>query len=409
MIATGTALAITGGVIAAKAGLDYYQRRKQGQAQEKADAQARADTQAAQQQRIEAGKQGSDLIEQAGTQASNLLTQAEAKSRQALQAGDTRAAQLWSQRADAARANLNKGFSGAESRLNSSYDAAAGQLDAGYAGAESRLSGLSGLGHYGEDAVKTPLGANFEQDPGYKFRLEQGNQALSRATSAAGGRLSGAALKKLTEYNQGFASNEFGQAAQRDLAIRNMQMHLGDVGYQATSGLANLSERRGSAQSGLSERRGSSLANVDMARGSSLANIDSAEGSYLSGLAANEGAHLANLSTGLGSNLAQIGTNTAAARANSLNNVAAGNAQLTMQGIVPSRYGSVPYAGAGLQAGSNLLGDLGNLAMFGASSGAFGGGGGGYADPYGGADVGRDPSRLNDIYGTAYAPAGYYQ
>jgi hypothetical protein len=52
-------------------------------------------------------------------------------------------------------------------------------------------------------------------DPGYAFRLEQGNQALARSAAARGGSLGGGALKAAVRYNSGMASQEYGAAYDR--------------------------------------------------------------------------------------------------------------------------------------------------------------------------------------------------
>jgi hypothetical protein len=51
--------------------------------------------------------------------------------------------------------------------------------------------------------------SDFQQDPGYQFRLAEGAKALQRSAAAKGGLFSGGTLKDLTNYNQNFASNEF--------------------------------------------------------------------------------------------------------------------------------------------------------------------------------------------------------
>jgi len=56
---------------------------------------------------------------------------------------------------------------------------------------------------------------NFEEDPGYQFRLAEGNRALDRAASAGGRFDSGRAMKDLLRYGQGFASNEYGAGFDR--------------------------------------------------------------------------------------------------------------------------------------------------------------------------------------------------
>lgn len=55
----------------------------------------------------------------------------------------------------------------------------------------------------------------FEKDPGYQFRMDEGNRGIAATQAARGGLLSGAAAKEASRYNQGFASNEYGQAYDR--------------------------------------------------------------------------------------------------------------------------------------------------------------------------------------------------
>jgi hypothetical protein len=56
---------------------------------------------------------------------------------------------------------------------------------------------------------------NLAQDPGYQFRLKQGQEAITSAAGAGGNRLSGGTLKALAEYGQGLASEEAGKAYDR--------------------------------------------------------------------------------------------------------------------------------------------------------------------------------------------------
>jgi hypothetical protein len=50
---------------------------------------------------------------------------------------------------------------------------------------------------------------NFQQDPGYQFRLSEGNKAIERAAGARGLNNSGATLKALSRYGQDYASGEY--------------------------------------------------------------------------------------------------------------------------------------------------------------------------------------------------------
>ncbi len=57
--------------------------------------------------------------------------------------------------------------------------------------------------------------ADYHADPGYQFRLDQGNQALERSAAARGVLASGGTLKGLTDYSQGAASQEYSNAYNR--------------------------------------------------------------------------------------------------------------------------------------------------------------------------------------------------
>lgn len=72
----------------------------------------------------------------------------------------------------------------------------------------------NGTGNYGA-LTKNFTNADFVADPGYQFRLDQGMRGVNASLAAKGGLLSGAAVKAAADYNQGFASNEFGQAYNR--------------------------------------------------------------------------------------------------------------------------------------------------------------------------------------------------
>jgi hypothetical protein len=57
--------------------------------------------------------------------------------------------------------------------------------------------------------------ADFQKDPGYDFRMQEGQKALERSAAARGGLQSGGTLKSLARYGQDYASNEFNNAYNR--------------------------------------------------------------------------------------------------------------------------------------------------------------------------------------------------
>jgi hypothetical protein len=79
-----------------------------------------------------------------------------------------------------------------------------------------------------------PTDVTEQNDPGYQFRLQQGQQALERAAAARGTLLTGGTAKDEQAYGQGFASNEYSnvynRAAQDYNTNRNnaYQQYLGD-------------------------------------------------------------------------------------------------------------------------------------------------------------------------------------
>jgi len=55
----------------------------------------------------------------------------------------------------------------------------------------------------------------FEKDPGYQFRMDEGAKAVDASAAARNGLLSGAAMKAMQRYGQGYASNEYANAYNR--------------------------------------------------------------------------------------------------------------------------------------------------------------------------------------------------
>jgi hypothetical protein len=63
--------------------------------------------------------------------------------------------------------------------------------------------------------LKNFTAQDFQTDPGYEFRKAEGMKGIENSAAARGGLLSGAALKAAGQYNQNFASNEYGNAFNR--------------------------------------------------------------------------------------------------------------------------------------------------------------------------------------------------
>lgn len=91
----------------------------------------------------------------------------------------------------------------------------------------------------GKTALSNLASGNFMgQDPGYAFRLAEGNKALTNAAAARGMGNSGATLKALTRFGQDFASNEYQNAF-------NRQNQLANYGYGAAGNLSQFAGQYG--------------------------------------------------------------------------------------------------------------------------------------------------------------------
>lgn len=86
--------------------------------------------------------------------------------------------------------------------------------------AQNKLMDVLGLTTNPKVADFNAINARFNEgdvkmDPSYQFRLEQGQKALERSAAARGGLFSGRAAKDITDYSQGMASQEYGNAYNR--------------------------------------------------------------------------------------------------------------------------------------------------------------------------------------------------
>lgn len=109
-----------------------------------------------------------------------------------------------------------------------------------------RNAGKTALGQLGEltanggDLNRNFTMADFQADPGYAFRMQQGLQAIQGSAAARGGLLSGGVMKDLSGYSQGLASQEYGNAFNR-FETQNQDR------YNRLAGLAGLGESATSA------------------------------------------------------------------------------------------------------------------------------------------------------------------
>jgi len=78
----------------------------------------------------------------------------------------------------------------------------------------------AGYGKYGRDFGM----ADYQADPGYQFRLSEGQRALAHSAGGRGGLVSGNSLKAMQDYAQNSASGEYANAFNRYQANRSNQL-----------------------------------------------------------------------------------------------------------------------------------------------------------------------------------------
>jgi hypothetical protein len=114
-----------------------------------------------------------------------------------------------------------------------------------------RTAGYNALAEMQRTAGNVPgafrFGAgDYQADPGYAFRLAEGQKALDRQAAARGGLISGGALRAAQRFGQEMGSQEFGNAYNRALTgynaevarenqLYNRQAALSGIGQTATN------------------------------------------------------------------------------------------------------------------------------------------------------------------------------
>ena len=74
------------------------------------------------------------------------------------------------------------------------------------------------------DPYRSPTGEEITSDPSFRFRLDEGLQALQNAAAVKGLLRSGGTLKDFIRYGQGFASNEYQNIDTRNRATYGMNL-----------------------------------------------------------------------------------------------------------------------------------------------------------------------------------------
>ncbi len=203
--------------------------------------------------------------------------------------------------------NINQGFDQAQEQLDSGFGKARTDLSGGMATARSALQPLASqsagaysglLGGYNEGAFD-PTKFNFKEDPGFQFALNKGLDSLRGGNERLGLRGSGQEQKDILDYATGAASQQYGDAFNRNAAAvgqnfgQGMSLaspafglagQLSNLFAQEGQGLSDLSSQSGMQGAGLSTNRAGLLSGLNTEQGVNLANLNLGKGQVNAGI-----------------------------------------------------------------------------------------------------------------------------
>lgn len=155
----------------------------------------------------------------------------------------------------------------------------------------ARQIGLNALTQLsGMTAPTRPTG--FQTSPGYQFQLQEGNDAIRRAASAGGMRLSGAALKDQAQFTTGLAAQDYGNWWNRETGLDDTRFNriasIAGVGQTANRALdaagSGFAGAVGATNTGTAANVGNALMAGGQARASGYAGQAQAFQNTLGGL-----------------------------------------------------------------------------------------------------------------------------
>lgn len=114
-------------------------------------------------------------------------------------------------------------------------------------GATYTLGSLYGIGPNGQ-STGPPDFSSFTNSPDYQFAQQQGNLGLQRYENAAGLALSGGALKDVAQFNQGLATQQFGNYFNRLMGLSQQGASAAGAGVSGANAAAGTMGNIGASQ-----------------------------------------------------------------------------------------------------------------------------------------------------------------
>lgn len=134
-----------------------------------------------------------------------------------------------------------------------------------------RETGYRALGQLEKENAVPLDPASVQMDPGYEFARNQGQEAIDRKTAAAGGRISGAALKAASQYNTDYATTGYSNAYNRVNQARSDRLNrlaaLARVGQTSTQQTGLAGQNNANQISAMTTAQGNASAAAQLAQG----------------------------------------------------------------------------------------------------------------------------------------------
>lgn len=127
---------------------------------------------------------------------------------------------MGAQAADSAASTQANAARGAMGEQRRQYDQTRKDQEPWRQAGEKALTGMQDQGFQKDFSM-----ADYEADPGYAFRMAEGQKALERSASARGNLMGSGTMKSLARYSQGVASDEYGKAYDRFNNNNNMRFN----------------------------------------------------------------------------------------------------------------------------------------------------------------------------------------
>ncbi len=160
----------------------------------------------------------------------------------------------------------------ANQTLKDQYALGNDALKSSYADQQKWLGDYTGTGLSSLQKMTTGSFADqLQNDPGYQFRMRQGQNALESSASARGSLNSGATLKALQKFGQDYGSNEYQNAYGRLSQLANM-------GMNASSQLSNAAGNYGQSMNQNALGLGNAISNNYMGFGNAQGAASIAKG-----------------------------------------------------------------------------------------------------------------------------------